>query len=83
MGLFRLLFFVALIITAFWLWRRFIRPALTAQKQHQKQTPPPSEPRPMVRCAYCQTHVPKTQAIQDGDRWFCSQAHLEQDRTTP
>lgn len=79
MGLVRLLLFVALFVAAFWLWRRYIRPALRAQKQ----TPPSADPRPMVRCAHCQTHVPLSQALKDGDRWFCSQAHLEQDHRQP
>lgn len=79
MGLVRLLLFVALLVAAFWLWRRYIRPALRAQKQ----TPLSPDPRPMVRCTHCQTHVPQSQALQDGDRWFCSQAHLEQDRRQP
>lgn len=79
MGLFRLFFFVALIVAAFWLWRRYIRPAINGQKR----TPPPVDPRPMVRCAHCQVHLPLSQAIKHDDQWFCSQAHLEQGRHTP
>ena len=76
MGLLRLLFFVALIVIAFWLWRRYIRPAI----RPAKQAPPSSDPRPMVRCSHCQVHLPQTQALQEDGKWFCSQAHLEQER---
>lgn len=73
MGLFRLLFWIALIGAAFWLWRRF------AQK---KAAPKPRQTTlPMVRCAQCGVHIPQDQALQSQDRWYCSRAHLEQDST--
>ena len=72
--LFRLLFWIALIAAAFWLWRRLTRKKTpTAQQQGSL---------PMVRCAQCGVHVPQNQALQAHDRWYCSQAHLEQDSTS-
>ncbi|MGH8433053.1 MAG: PP0621 family protein [Pseudomonas sp.] len=71
MGLFRLLFWVALIAAAIWLWRRFSRPA-------QRPTPKPGNTMPMVRCAHCGVHVPRELALQQNQQWFCCQAHLEQ-----
>ncbi|KZX57237.1 PP0621 family protein [Stutzerimonas frequens] len=73
MGLFRLLFWIALIAAAFWLWRRLT----------QKKTPTTQQQGslPMVRCAQCGVHVPQDQALQSQGRWYCSQAHLEQDST--
>lgn len=73
MGLIRLLFWIALIAAAFWLWRRFTR---------SRGTPPPprAEPQPMVRCEYCHMHVPLKLAIKQDEHWYCSQVHLEQDR---
>ena len=76
MGLFRLLFWIALIAAAFWLWRRFTRPKSSAAPRR-----PQAEP--MVRCAHCQVHLPQRLALHQDDRWYCSQAHLEQDRHTP
>ncbi|MCQ4294002.1 hypothetical protein NAU58_00295 [Pseudomonas stutzeri] len=70
MGLIRLLFWVALIAAAFWLWRRL------SQKKAAK---PQQTTLPMVRCAQCGVHVPQDQALQSQDRWYCSRAHLEQD----
>ena len=36
---------------------------------------------PMV-AALNAAHVPQNQALQAHDRWYCSQAHLEQDSTS-
>ena len=75
--MFRLLFWIALIAAAVWLWRRFKKPAASAQA-----APREDAPAPMVRCAQCGVHVPQNQALQAHDRWYCSQAHLEQDSTS-
>ena len=72
MGLFRLLFWIILIAAAFWLWRRIMHKGSKAKKSTQTTLP-------MVRCAQCGVHVPRTQALQNQDRWYCSRAHLEQD----
>jgi len=71
MGLFRLLFWLAIIFTAIWLWRRLTRRAAPKQSV--------STPTPMVRCTQCGVHVPREQALQYDEHWYCSQAHLEQD----
>ncbi|MCQ4317114.1 hypothetical protein EA797_03620 [Stutzerimonas zhaodongensis] len=72
MGLFRLLFWIILIAAAFWLWRRLTsKPKTTGE--------PPLTTVTTVRCAECGVHLPREQALQSHDRWYCSQAHLEQD----
>lgn len=66
MLLIRLLF---LLLLAFIAWRvyRLFRPALPpGGKEHVER---------MVRCATCETHVPAREALQDGEHWFCSEAH--------
>lgn len=30
-----------------------------------------------VQCAYCGLHLPKTEAINKDDSYFCSKAHLQ------
>ena len=72
MGLFRLLFWIILISAAFWLWRR-LTSKLTASDKPQETTVM------TVRCVQCGVHLPREQALQSHDRWYCSQAHLEQD----
>lgn len=34
----------------------------------------------MVRCEYCGLHVPEKEALQEGERYFCSARHLEAHR---
>ena len=74
MGLFRLLFWIILIAAAFWLWRRLTSKPKTTGKAQQTTVM-------MVRCAHCGVHLPREQALQNHDRWYCSQGHLEQDKT--
>lgn len=72
MGLFRLLFWIILIAAAFWLWRRLTsKPAASGKPQQTTVM--------TVRCVQCGVHLPREQALQSHDRWYCSQAHLEQD----
>lgn len=72
----RLLFWIALFILAWWLWRKATRPSRpAAEKPGEEQTVP------MVRCAQCGVHVPRSNALQDEQNWYCSRTHLEQDRS--
>lgn len=71
MGLFRLLFWIAIICAAVWLWRRFTR-------AQQSRRTPQDNPLPMVRCAHCGVHIPQANALPQEQHWYCSQAHLEQ-----
>ncbi|GKW49641.1 PP0621 family protein [Halomonas pacifica] len=31
----------------------------------------------MVRCRYCQVHLPETDALRERGDWFCSSAHRD------
>jgi uncharacterized protein len=59
------------IFAAIWIWRRFI-------SQPKRPRPREDAAAPMVRCAHCGVHVPQSQALSQDQRWYCSQAHLEQ-----
>lgn len=67
----RLLFWIALIGAAVWLWRRFKTPQRPTQQPEQDAAP-------MVRCSQCGVHVPRTSALHYQQDWYCSQAHLPQ-----
>lgn len=70
MGLFRLLFWFALIAAGLWLWRKAQRPPSTRQQEPDSV--------PMVRCAQCGVHLPRQSALHSQNHWYCSQQHLEQ-----
>lgn len=67
----RLLFWIAVIAAAVWLWRKFKSPATK---------PRAGEPNAalMVRCAHCGVHLPQDRALSSGQQWYCTQAHLQQ-----
>lgn len=71
MGLFRMLFWILLILGALWIWQRL---RLARQAKHRANL----ELKPMVRCAHCRLHLPKDQALQVGGNWYCSQEHWAQ-----
>lgn len=66
----RLLFWIALIAIAIWLWRRIKTPAAQAGQR-------PEETQAMVRCAHCALHVPQREALESAGQWYCSTKHLE------
>jgi len=68
----RLLFWIALIAAAFWLWRKF------KTSQQSPAEPRLQDPLKMVRCAHCGVHLPNDRALSRGQEWYCSQQHLEQ-----
>jgi uncharacterized protein len=72
MGLFRLLFLLALIAGAFWLWRRLTQPKV------QRPQDADGRAQPMVQCEQCGVHLPRSHALTRDQHWYCSQAHLEQ-----
>lgn len=67
----RLLFWIALIALAVWLWRTFKAPKAKAPRRSDNSLP-------MVRCARCGVHLPTDRALASGVNWYCSQVHLEQ-----
>ncbi|KAF1071857.1 MAG: hypothetical protein GAK45_00394 [Pseudomonas citronellolis] len=71
----RLLFWIVLFALAYWLWRK-------ATRVQREPRPADEKALPMVRCAQCGVHVPRPDALQEQGRWYCSQAHLQQDQAT-
>jgi uncharacterized protein len=64
----RFLLWVALIAAVVYWWRKSkaaTRPVPAQDKQAV----------PMVRCQYCQVHVPQHQALLQQAQWFCCAAH--------
>jgi len=67
----RLLFLLAVIVVVFLLLRSFRKRA-----PGQQQTPAAAEE--MVRCAKCGVHLPKSESILAGGKFFCCDAHRQE-----
>lgn len=68
MLLLRLLFLLLLAFIAWRAWRLFIAPS-------PKPEPPPLQD--MVRCEFCDVHVPAASAVRDAGHAFCGEAHRQ------
>ena len=66
-----LLLILALVV--WWAWKK------RAELPPAADTPP--LPERMVRCAQCGVHLPESDALADGDRHFCNEAHRRAART--
>lgn len=54
------------------LWRR----ARIADQAAQERPPQQGNtPMTMVACAHCGTHLPQTEALSDGDHFYCNAEH--------
>jgi uncharacterized protein len=90
----RLLFWIALIILVVMAIRSKLRAAVAARGYHPQGgagTPPgvqpggpaPAQPRVeeserMSSCAHCGIYFPSSEAVHEGGRDYCSQAHARQ-----
>ena len=59
---------------------------IIAKRLWQKPRPPGQsgrqpgqQPGKMVQCANCGIYIPEQEAFHHGDRFYCSQAHLDED----
>ena len=66
----RLLFILFIVALIYWLLKS------------KRRAPPPQDQQPpaaqdMVRCTYCSVHLPRSEAILKGGKFYCSTAHSE------
>ena len=69
---------IAIVLFGLWLILGFIKRAL-ARRRSDSPTPPPSAD--MLRCDYCGTFVPRSDAITASGKVYCSGTHADADRT--
>lgn len=62
----------ALILLAFWAWRKNRR---VGKPPAARQADPSSAPRAVVACAHCGLHIEHDTAVRAGSLAFCSDAH--------
>jgi len=64
--------YLLLVAVLYVLWR------VWKKRQDVGLKPPPASGRPaerMVQCAHCAVHLPEGDAISDGARFYCNEAH--------
>lgn len=64
-----------LVLWAIWWLRRAIKRAGEARASARKAGAQGRRTEHMVECAHCGVHVPETEGVRDGKRFFCSEAH--------
>ncbi|MGI4812886.1 MAG: PP0621 family protein [Janthinobacterium lividum] len=77
----RILIWIVLLIAAGYLVRRAQRNAAFAQNPRATGSGPARRPtnaqlvEPMVQCAQCGAHLPRSESLRVADTVFCSEAH--------
>lgn len=71
----RYLLLIVAIWVAFYIIRHFAR-----QKSLQGSSKTETRTQEMVRCEYCGVHVPRQEAIRDGDQFYCSNEHMNKEK---
>ena len=64
----KFLLLILVIVAAWWLIKGFRR------KDAEKDAPD-AAPEQMVTCSHCGLYLPQSEAIPDGDKFFCSAEH--------
>jgi uncharacterized protein len=69
-------FRIAIVLFGLWLILRIIRRALAARRSGPPAPPPPAD---MLRCDYCGTFVPRSDAISSDGKVYCNGNHADAD----
>jgi uncharacterized protein len=72
----RILFFALMAVAAYVGWQ-WLRRASGRGGQGPLQTRDAAAPEAMVSCAHCGLHLPRTDALPAGERFFCSEEHRQ------
>jgi len=70
---------VTLIVLIAFLVYRLVKRWLAGFEQLKEQGKRKAKIGNMVRCHYCQLHLPEEQAYRKDDNWYCSKAHHQQE----
>ncbi|MBI5782369.1 MAG: hypothetical protein HZA69_01350 [Gammaproteobacteria bacterium] len=69
---------ITIILIGLWLVLTIVKRALASRR-----TPPTDKPvvARMVACAHCGVHIPESEAVRDGDKYYCCEEHQKRART--
>ncbi len=70
-----LVLLIVLVLGYGW-WRSGRREAMRAAATAKAATPAPQE---IVTCAHCGLHLPRSEALAQGTRYYCSPEHQQSD----
>ena len=73
--LIRLIIFAVLFFAGLKLYRMYREWKLEREELLEEQ--PGQEGNPMVRCSWCQVHLPESDALRERGEWFCCSAHRD------
>jgi uncharacterized protein len=68
----RIFFFLLLALAAYVAWQWFKRSSTVGRSAPRPRV---EAPQAMVQCARCGLHLPQSDALPAGDRYFCSEEH--------
>lgn len=71
----RILFFVLLAIAVYVLWKSLRRQSSAGDSAVRRTDASPAQA--MVSCAHCGLHVPRSDALPAGDRFYCCEEHRQ------
>lgn len=70
----RILFFVLLGIAIYFLLRAWQRGSRGAGRERQSRSVASEA---IESCAHCGLKMPRSEAVSDGQRWYCSEGHRQ------
>ena len=70
----RLIIIVAVVAVVYLLLRSY-RSRIAGEGTSVRAEPPPVHAEDMVRCVHCGVHLPRSESIMAGGKFFCSEAH--------
>lgn len=77
----RLLFLAAIVAVVYILLNSYRHRASGGKSPEKAEYPPRGED--MVRCVHCGVHLPKSESILAGGKYYCSDAHLRAHQSPP
>ncbi|NMG29032.1 PP0621 family protein [Aromatoleum evansii] len=70
-----LLLLVLVLVGIWWVRRALNRPGGTDSSAGKQTGERKGVPERMVSCDHCGVHVPESEGVRDGDRFFCCEEH--------
>jgi uncharacterized protein len=77
MGLIRFIFLLLIVGIAWFVFKNFVRKQELRTQRTRARNEAPQISGKIVRCKQCDVHLPETEAVREGDEWFCTQAHRQ------